>query len=93
MAKLRPNVNGVPIPGIGTRNWFTSIFIVVMLSIIWFVITKGNPENSLHASALSWSYFSAIAVLFMHLFAANVSEYVVGKEWLGKKGKDDNANL
>lgn len=89
----RPTVNGVPIPGIGTRNWFTSIFIIVMFSIIWYVLIGGDDENSLHTSALSWAFFSSIAVLFAHLFAANVSEYIVGKEWLGKDGKHNNANL
>lgn len=93
MTKQRPNVNGIPIPGIGTRNWFTSIFLIVLFCIIGYIVIDGDPKNSLHTSALSWSFFSAITVLFMHLFAANVSEYVVGKEWLSKKGKDDNANL
>jgi hypothetical protein len=37
--------------------------LIANAAVIAFAILAGDPKNSLHASALAWSYASALAIL------------------------------
>lgn len=48
------------------NSWRTAIAITALLfnaAIILFCLLRGHPDNSLHASALAWSYMVGIAIL------------------------------
>lgn len=42
--------------------------------ILWIVL-KGVPDNSLHSSALAWSYSYNVLVLFAYSFGTVIQDY------------------
>lgn len=45
---------GLVLPSRRTRRNIVVVTLFVMWAIIWYVVTQGDPSNSLHQSALSW---------------------------------------
>lgn len=45
------------------RIIFGSAALAFCLAVISFIVVKGTPGNSLHDSALSWSFMLVIAIL------------------------------
>jgi len=54
-----------------TRRRLTVVTILQAYAVIWYVLLKGDPTNSLHSSALAWSFLLIIGVLGAYGLMAN----------------------
>lgn len=70
-------VNGLPLPSRTTRKNIVIFMLLFSWTVIGFVVGWGDPQNSLHQSALSWAYSSMIAVIFAYVFGAVTDNWVV----------------
>lgn len=78
-------VNGIPLPSRKTRRHIVTGVILFNFIVIMYTIIYGNPQNSLHVSALSWAYSSMIAVVFAYVFGAVADNFNVWKSQIGSK--------
>lgn len=58
-----------------TRRRIVVTSLLVSWGFITWIIFKGSPTNSLHESALAWSYGYNILVLFAYSFGTVVENY------------------
>jgi len=72
-------VNGLPIPTRTTRKQLVIGTLIFCASMIAYVVIKGEPTNSLHSSALAWSYTLMGATLFAYVFGAIMDNFNVIK--------------
>lgn len=72
-------VNGLPLPKRSTRRRIVIGTMVFCAAVIVGVLWKGDPANSLHVSALSWSYATFIGVVFAYVFGAVFDNWTVWK--------------
>ncbi len=63
-------VNGLPLPTRRQRKRLVVITLVFCALTIGYVVGWGDPANSLHTSALAWSFGTAVATLFAYVFGA-----------------------
>lgn len=49
--------------GVGWKLFVALLTLAYQACTVAYLIWRGKPENSLHSSALSWSYMTALAVL------------------------------
>lgn len=63
-------VNGMPLPSRATRKKLVVGTLLFCGSLIVGVVTQGDPANTLHASALAWSFSISIAVIMGYVFGA-----------------------
>lgn len=79
-------VNPAPSPAISMNSTWRIVFGCIALvffgTIIVYLIKDGNDKNSLHQSALSWSYLGVMGVLAAFGFGAVVDmlPYVFNKK-------------
>jgi hypothetical protein len=67
--------NGFPMPTRKTRKQFVIATIIFCWATIALLLWQGDPNNSLHVSALAWSYSVFAASLFAYVFGAVVDNY------------------
>lgn len=72
-------IAGIPLPGRRTRRAIVTTTIVFTWACIGSIMAWGDPANSLHQSALSWSYSTMLAVIFAYVFGAVTDNYTVWK--------------
>jgi hypothetical protein len=63
-------VNGIPLPSRRTRKRFVIATMTFCAIVITYVVGWGEPQNSLHTSALAWSFGTAVATMFGYVFGA-----------------------
>ena len=63
-------VNGVPLPSRRTRKGVVVYTLIICTAIIAYILGFGNDENSLHQSALAWTYSMYIVVVMAYVFGA-----------------------
>lgn len=68
-------VNGLPLPSRQTRRRIVYFTILACWSVIAFILTKGSDDNTLHTSALAWSYMLMASVIFAYVFGAVVDNF------------------
>ena len=72
-------VNGLPLPSRKTRKnivVYTMLFCTLLISVLLY---KGTPGNTLHESALAWSFSVYAGVVFAYVFGAVIDTYNVLK--------------
>ena len=72
-------VNGIPLPSTQVRKNITiaiMLFCMVMISVITFI---GDDKNSLHVSAMSWSFTILAATFFAYCFGSVIDNFNVLK--------------
>jgi ABC-type antimicrobial peptide transport system permease subunit len=65
-----------------TRRTRRNIVIATLLfcwTVIGWVVMNGSPDNSLHQSALAWSYATFIGVIFAYVFGAVLDNWNIIK--------------
>lgn len=70
---------GLVLPSRRTRRNIVVVTLFVMWAIIWYVVTQGDPSNSLHQSALSWAFITSIGVTFAYVFGAVIDNWGLWK--------------
>jgi hypothetical protein len=68
-------VNGLPLPTRATRKLIVLITILFCWVIIGFLMVKGESANSLHTSALAWSFMLMASTIFAYVFGAVVDNF------------------
>jgi hypothetical protein len=58
-----------------TRRRIVVTSLLISWGFIAWLILRGNPANSLHESALAWSYAYNILVLFAYSFGTIIKDY------------------
>jgi hypothetical protein len=77
-------INGLPLPTRKTRRNIVISTLVFCGIVIMFVVGWGDGNNSLHTSALAWSYTLMAAVIFAYVFGAVVDNFNVLKSTVQK---------
>lgn len=72
-------VNGIPLPNRRTRRAIVVYTLAFCSLVVGLVLWLGNPTNSLHTSALAWSYSVFVAVVWAYVFGAVADTYNVLK--------------
>ena len=62
--------NGLPLPTRQTRKQLVIATLLFCWLIISYVVGFGEPDNSLHTSALAWAFASSMGVVFAYVFGA-----------------------
>lgn len=73
-------INGIPIPTRKTRKKFVIGTLVYCAIVIGWLIAYGDPGNSLHVSALAWSWGVGAATIFAYVFGAVVDNFNVMRQ-------------
>ena len=63
-------VNGLPLPTRNTRRNIVIATILFCWVLIGYLMINGNPDNSLHQSALSWGFMLMVSTIFAYVFGA-----------------------
>jgi ABC-type antimicrobial peptide transport system permease subunit len=63
-------VNGLPIPSRTNRKNFVIATILFCWGLVGYIVFAGDPQNSLHQSALSWGFMLMASVIFAYVFGA-----------------------
>lgn len=75
---------GVVLP---TRSTRRNIVIGVLLfswALITWIVLKGDPANTLHQSAMAWSFATSIGVIFAYVFGAVLDNWNLLKTGLSE---------
>lgn len=72
-------IKGIPLPTRSTRRAIVVATILFTWLTISGVLIWGSGDNSLHQSAISWSYTSMLMVIFAYVFGAVSDNYIVWK--------------
>ena len=59
-----------------TRQRLVIISLLFTYSLILWIVLSGDPANSLHSSALAWSFGTNIAVMFAYSFGTLLTKYL-----------------
>lgn len=68
-------VDAAYVASVTTRRRIVIITLLFTQFLIVFLVFKGEPSNSLHTSALAWSFMANLAVLFAYSFGIVVQKY------------------
>lgn len=74
---------GVILPTRRTRRNVVIATLLFSWAVIAWIVTKGDPANSLHQSALAWSYATFVGVIFAYVFGAVADNWSLLKVGLG----------
>lgn len=77
-------VNGIPLPTRQTRKKIVYSTITFFFLIISYIVVAGSPTNSLHESALAWSFSGMLAVIGAYVFGAVFDNINVMKTFIEK---------
>lgn len=69
--------SGLPLPTRKTRKRLVIAVLVFCASVIGSIITWGDPSNSLHTSAMAWSFATLVGTFFAYVFGAVVDNWSV----------------
>lgn len=58
-----------------TRRRIVVTSLLFTWALIGLIVWQGDPTNSLHSSALAWSFVANMAVLFAYSFGIIVQKY------------------
>lgn len=58
-----------------TRRRIVVASLLFTWALIGLIVWKGDPSNSLHSSALAWSFVANMAVLFAYSFGIVIQKY------------------
>ncbi len=72
-------VNGMPLPSRKTRKGIVIYTLLFCSLLICLLLFKGTPGNTLHESALAWSFSVYAGVVFAYVFGAVIDTYNVLK--------------
>lgn len=63
------------VASVTTRRRIVVTSLLFTWALIGLLVWKGDPNNSLHASALAWGFVANMAVLFAYSFGIVVQRY------------------
>ena len=63
------------LPSRRTRKNIVIYTLLLCTSIVYTIIFAGNPENSLHVSALGWAFSVYMTTVFAYVFGAVVDNF------------------
>jgi hypothetical protein len=72
---MTTEVDPLYIAGVKTRRSIIVVSLVYIYSLIAYLLIVGNPENSLHQSALSWSFIASLGIIFAYSFGIIINKY------------------
>lgn len=58
-----------------TRRRIVVTSLLFTWALIGLIVWQGDPNNSLHSSALAWSFVANMAVLFAYSFGIVIQKY------------------
>lgn len=58
-----------------TRRRIVVTSLIFTWALIGLIVWQGDPSNSLHSSALAWSFVANMAVLFAYSFGIVIQKY------------------
>lgn len=70
-------VNGMPLPSRKTRKGIVIYTMLLCTLLIFAILAKGTPGNSLHESGLAWAFSVYAGVVFAYVFGAVIDTYNV----------------
>lgn len=76
---------GTLLPTRATRRGIVVATLLFVWTVIAFVVVNGDPANSLHQSALSWSFATFIGVVFAYVFGAVLDNWGLWKSMTAPK--------
>lgn len=68
-------VNGIPLPTSNTRRNIVVATLLFTWSLITLIVFFGSSDNSLHTSALAWSFALSGSTIFAYVFGAVVDNW------------------
>lgn len=79
-------MNQLPLPDPRIRAVFSALTVLFCFGIIALLTTIGDPTNSLHQSALSWSYSLSGFVIAGYIFGAVIDTWAIWRAPAGTAG-------
>lgn len=70
-------MENLPLPNPKIRAIFSAVTVLFCFGIIGLIVVNGDPTNTLHLSALSWSYSLSGFVIAGYIFGAVVDTWAI----------------
>lgn len=75
MESSMTEINAQYVASSTTRRRIVVLGLFTTWGIIVWCLLRGNPENSLHTSALAWSFTTNMVLTFAYSFGTMVQDY------------------